>query len=64
MQKLSNFGLIFDHIPIKCDNTSVINIIKNLVMHSKTKHIKIRHHFIKDHVQKEDITLKFISTHF
>ena len=60
-QQLVDFGLIFDHIPIKCDKTSLINITKNPMMPSKTKHIEIRHHFIRDHVQKGDITLEFLS---
>ena len=49
-------------IPIKCDSTSAINLSKNLIQHSRTKHIKIRHHFIRNHVQNEDITLEFVST--
>ena len=28
---LSDFGLTYSHVPIKCDNTSVISISKNLV---------------------------------
>lgn len=32
---------------IYCDNTSAINISKNLVMHSKTKHIAIKYHFLR-----------------
>ena len=35
-QTLSDFNLIFDHVPIKCDNTSTINISKNPVQHSRT----------------------------
>ena len=35
---------------------------KNLVNHSRTKHIKIKHHFLRDHAQKGDITLEFVST--
>ena len=38
-QTLSDFGLAFSHVPIKCDNTSAISISKNLVQHYKTKHI-------------------------
>ena len=60
-QTLSDFDLSFEHIPIKCDNTSAISISKNLVQHSKTKHIEIRHHFLRDHAQKGDITLEFVS---
>jgi hypothetical protein len=33
-------------ISIFCDNTSAISISKNLVMHSKTKHIPIKFHFL------------------
>ncbi|RVW63069.1 Retrovirus-related Pol polyprotein from transposon RE1 [Vitis vinifera] len=58
-QTLSDFNLIFEHVPIKCDNTSVINISKNPVQHSRTKQIEIRHHFLRDHAQKGDITLEF-----
>ena len=61
-QTLSDFDLSFEHVPIKCDNTSAIRISKNLVQHSKTKHIEIRHHFLRDHAKKGDITLEFVST--
>ena len=44
-QWLEDFGVILNHIPMKCDNTSAINLTKNPVMHSRTKHIEIRHHF-------------------
>ncbi len=49
-------------IPINCDNTSAISITKNLVQHSRTKHIDVRHHFIRDHVEKGDVSISFIST--
>ena len=49
-------------ILIKCDNTSAINISKNPIQHSRTKHIEIRHHFIRDHVQNENIILEFVPT--
>ena len=44
-------------LTIHCDNTSAINISKNLVHHTRTKHIDIRHHFLRDHVEKGNITL-------
>ena len=39
-----------------------INISKNLVLYSRTKHIEIRHHFIRDHVLKGDVVLEFVDT--
>jgi len=61
-QQLSDYRIVLDHIPIKCDNTSAINISKNPVLHSRTKHIEIRHHFIRDHVLKGDVVLEFVDT--
>ena len=53
-QHLDDFGVILDHIPLKCDNTSDINLSKNPFMHSRTKHIEISHHFLRDHISKGD----------
>ena len=61
-QQLSDFGVSMNNIPIFCDNTSAINITKNLVQHSRTKHIEIRHHFIRDHVLKNDISIEFVDS--
>ena len=49
-------------IPIFHDNTSAINISKNPVMHSKTKHICIKFHFLKEHVTKKNIKLEYVET--
>ena len=49
------------NIPIFYDNTSAINITKNLVQHSGTKHIEIRHHFIRDNVLKGDISIEIVN---
>jgi hypothetical protein len=38
-----------DNISIVCDNTNTIIISKNLVMHSKMKHIMIKYHFLPEH---------------
>ena len=45
-----------------CDNTSAINISKNLVMHSKTKHIAIKYHFFRELVQDKEIRLEYVHT--
>ena len=59
---MKGFNLHYDHIPIKCDNTSAINLSKNPIQHSRTTYIEIRRHFLCDHVQKGDICLEFINT--
>ena len=45
-----------------CDNTSAINISKNPVMHSKTKHIAIKYHFVRGLVQDKEIRLEYVHT--
>ena len=52
---LNDFGLEYDCVPVYCDNTSAINLIKNSIQHSRTKHIDIKHHFIPDLDQKSEI---------
>ncbi|GJX48896.1 retrovirus-related pol polyprotein from transposon TNT 1-94 [Tanacetum coccineum] len=47
---------------IYIDNESTICIVKNLVFHSKTKHIEIRHHFIRDAYEKKLIQVLKIHT--
>nr|GEY09918.1 hypothetical protein [Tanacetum cinerariifolium] len=51
--QLLDYGYNFMHTPIYIDNRSTICIIKNHVLHSKTKHIEIRHHFIRDFNDKK-----------
>ena len=45
-----------------CDNMSVINIYKNLVQHSRAKHIDIRHHFIRELIENKCIVLEHVGT--
>ncbi|GJW28864.1 putative ribonuclease H-like domain-containing protein [Tanacetum coccineum] len=47
---------------IYIDNESTICIVKNLVFHSKTKHIAIRNHFIRDAYKKKLIQVLNIHT--
>ena len=53
---------IKEPIVIYCDNTSAINISKNLVMHSKTKHIAIKYHFLRELVQDKEVKLEYVNT--
>jgi len=52
--QLLDDGVRLSKVPLYCDNTSAINLTKNPIQHSKTKHIEIRHNFFRDHVQKGD----------
>ena len=61
-QQLEDFGIKLNKTLIRCDNTSAINLTKNSIQHSRSKHIKIRHHFIREHIQNNDITLEYINT--
>ena len=47
---------------VYCDNSSAIDISKNLVQHSRTKHIEIRYHIIRDLVERIVVALENIFT--
>jgi hypothetical protein len=60
---MSDFGEEYTHVPLQCDSTSAISVAKNLVLHSKTKHIEVTYHFLKDNVEKGKIALILVPTH-
>ncbi|GKA75612.1 putative ribonuclease H-like domain-containing protein, partial [Tanacetum coccineum] len=60
--QMLDYGLNFMNTKICIDNESTICIVKNLVFHSKTKHIDIRHHFIRDSYEKRLIQVIKIHT--
>ena len=59
---LEDYKIYLKNIFIKCDNTSAICLTKNLIQHSRTKHIDISHHFWWDHVNNHDVILEFVDT--
>ena len=59
---LTDYGISQDTMVVYCDNSSTIDISKNPVQHSKTKHIEIRHHFIRDLVERKIVCLEYILT--
>ncbi|GJU48375.1 ribonuclease H-like domain-containing protein [Tanacetum coccineum] len=60
--QLMDYGFNFMNTKIHIDNESTICIVKNLVYHSRTKHIEIRHHFIRDCYEKRLIDVLKIHT--
>jgi len=59
---LCDSGFNQDTMVIHYDNTSAINISKNPVQYSRTKHIDILHHCIRDLVESKEVALIFIPT--
>ena len=53
---------ITEPVVIFCDNTSAINISKNLVMHTKTKHIAIKYHYLRELVQDKEVWMEYVNT--
>ena len=47
-------------IPIHCDNTNAINVSKNPMFHSKTKHIPIKYHFLREQVTNTVVYVHYI----
>ena len=61
MQKLfHDYGICQEHLTIYYDNIGSINISKNPVQYSQTKHIEIRHHFIQELLKHGTLTFEFI----
>ncbi|GKC60848.1 hypothetical protein Tco_1088446 [Tanacetum coccineum] len=56
-QALINYGIRLDDVLIMCDNKGAIELSKNNVQHSRTKHIETRYHFLRDNVQKGNISI-------
>jgi hypothetical protein len=59
---MRDFGVIFERVPLRCDNTSAISIAKNPVFHKRIRHLDRRHHFMRDQVEKGDIEMRYIDT--
>nr|GEU44141.1 copia protein [Tanacetum cinerariifolium] len=61
-QALIDYNIQLDDVQIMCDNKGAINLSKNPMQHSHTKHIEIRHHFLRNNVQKGHISIEKVSS--
>ena len=59
---LEEYNVRQDVMTLFCDNMSAINISKNPVLHSWTKHIDIRHYFIRELVENKIVSLEHVTT--
>ena len=53
---------ITEPVVIYYDNISAINILKNLVMHTKTKHIAITYHYLRELVHDKEVRMEYVNT--
>ena len=60
--QLIDYNLSYEHIPLLCDNISTINLTRNLVLYSRTKHLEIRHYFIHEHDQNGNIDVCYVKS--
>ena len=58
---LADYGIVQDTLVVYCNNTSAIIISKNLVHHSRTKHINIRHHFIRKLFENKIVVIEYVA---
>nr|GEV32020.1 copia protein [Tanacetum cinerariifolium] len=61
-QALIDYDIRLDDILIMCNNKGAIDLSKNLVQHSRTKHIEICHHFLHDNIQKGNISVEKVAS--
>lgn len=59
---MKDFGVLTEIIPLLCDNTSAINIAKNIVQHEWMKHINVRHHLLGDNVEHMNVLMWLCNT--
>jgi hypothetical protein len=45
---MRDFRVIFERVPLMCDNTSAISVAKNPIFHKRMRHLERR-----DHVERE-----------
>ncbi|XP_052116449.1 secreted RxLR effector protein 161-like [Arachis duranensis] len=58
--QLFYYKLNVSNILLMCDNMSVINISKNLVLLSRIEHIEVKYHSIRELVHNRNIDIQFV----
>jgi hypothetical protein len=56
------FSVDLEPTVIHCDNQSCIQISENPVFHDRSKHIEMRYHYVWDMVQKNILSVQYVST--
>ena len=53
---------VSDSMTIYCDNLSSIQLAKNSVFHTRTKHIEVDYHFIRECVLSGEVEIQYVPT--
>lgn len=61
-QMSADYGMESGVLQVYCDSKSAIDISKNPVQHSRTKHIDVKHHFIRELVEKKQVLIEHVET--
>ena len=59
---LQELGLMQDKYVVHCDSQRAIDLSKNAMFHSRSKHIEVRYHWIRLVVEKRLMQLRNIHT--
>ncbi|MCO5595962.1 hypothetical protein L7F22_050013 [Adiantum nelumboides] len=59
---VADLGIKVDMLELYCDSQSAIQLAKNPVFHSKTKHIDVKYHFLRKAIKDKQIQLVKIHT--
>ena len=49
-------------IIIYYDNTSIVSMSRNPILHSKTKHISVKYHVLREKVVEKEIKVEYVNT--
>ena len=55
-------GNQFEATKLYVDNQSAINLVKNPILHQRSKHIDIRYHFVREKFKEATFSLQYIET--
>ena len=59
---LNDVGFGAQCVTINCDNQGAVNLTKNALTVSRTKHVDIAHHFVRNRVNRGELSFKYIQT--
>ena len=56
------FGFNSENVTVHCDNQSALHLMKNPILHERSKHIDIKMHFIRDIISDQTVQVMKIHT--